>query len=118
MIENKRLLYWTPRLLCVLFAAFLAIFAADVIETPAGLGETMLALAMHLIPSVIVLAALIVVWRHEWVGAIVFPLLALLHLMLAWGRLHWSGYVAIEAPLLLMGLLFGLSWRYRVVSHG
>jgi len=110
---TKRLAYWTPRVLCIAFAAFLSIFALDVFDTPGGFWQKSLALAMHLIPTAVVLAALAVAWRYEWIGAILFPLLAILHLVTAWGRLHWSAYVVIEAPLLLLGALFLVNWLNR-----
>ena len=72
-----------------------------------------LALVMHLIPTAIVLVALAVAWRREWIGAVLFPLLAVLHLVMAWGRFDWSAYVVIEGPLLLLGALFLVNWLNR-----
>ena len=118
MNENtRRLLYWTPRILCIVFAAFLSIFALDVFDMPVDFRHKMLALLIHLIPSGLVLAALIIVWRREWIGAVIFPLLALLHLVGMRGRLDWTGYVGIEGPLVLLGILFGLNWRSRATRR-
>lgn len=105
--------YWTPRILCLAFAAFLGVFALDVFSMSLGFWHTGLALLMHLIPSGIVLIALVVVWRREWIGAVLFPLLAAYHLVTKWGQLDWSGYAVIDGPLLLLGVLFWLSWRSR-----
>lgn len=109
----KQVVTWAPRLLGLAFAGFLALFAADVFDTPLSVPEKGFALLMHLVPSFLVLVALAVVWRREWIATLVFPLLAALHLAMAFGRLHWSAYVLIEGPLLLIGLLFLLSWRQR-----
>ena len=109
----QRLLFWAPRLFCIAFAAFLGIFALDVFDMPLGPVEKAFALMMHLVPSAIVLAALAIVWRWEWVGALVFPLLAGFHLVSFWGRLHVSGYAVIEVPLVLLGILFLANWRSR-----
>lgn len=108
---GRRMLHWTPRVLGIAFAAFLAIFAVDVFDMPLDAGQRIQALLMHLVPAGLVLAALVLAWRHEWIGAILFPSLALLHLALSWGRLDWSACAAIEGPLILLGLLFGLDWR-------
>lgn len=110
---TKRLVYWTPRILCIGFAAFLSIFAADVFGMPLDFGAKALALLMHLIPTLIVLVALAVVWRREWIAAVLFPLLAAVHLVTKWGQLDWSGYAVIEGPLLLLGALFLVSWHNR-----
>jgi len=69
---------------------------------------------MHLIPTGIVLVVLIAVWRRERIGAVLFPLLAVSHLVTMWGQLDWSGYAVIDGPLLLLGILFWVSWRNRV----
>jgi hypothetical protein len=110
---TKRLVYWTPRILSIAFAIFLSIFALDVFSTTDDIGHKALALVIHLIPTGLVLGALAIAWRHEWIGAILFPLLAVLHLVTAWGRFDWSAYVVIEAPLLLLGALFMMSWLSR-----
>ncbi len=109
----KLLVYWAPRILAIAFAVFLSLFALDAFNTPGGFWQKALAFVMHLVPTAIVLVALAVAWRHEWIGAVLFPLLALLHLAMAWGRFDWSAYVVIEAPLLLVGALFLLNWLNR-----
>jgi hypothetical protein len=68
----KPLLFWTPRALSILFIAFLSLFALDVFDAHHGFLQTMLALSMHLIPSFILIAALILAWRWEWIGAALY----------------------------------------------
>ncbi len=110
---SKHVLYWTPRILCLAFAAFLSIFAIDVFGMPFNFWQKMHALFMHLIPTWVVLAVLALVWRREWVGALLFPLLAVVHLATKWGQLDWSAYVMIEGPLVLLGIFFWFNWQYR-----
>jgi hypothetical protein len=109
----KRLLFWTPRILCLLFAAFISIFAADVFGQGYGFWQTVLALLMHLIPTWIVLIVLAISWRWEWVGGTLFIALGALYLIKFWGRFHWSAYLCIAGPLLLVGALFFLNWLCR-----
>jgi hypothetical protein len=111
----KRLMFWTPRIICIAFAAFLAIFALDVFSMPGGFWYKALALFVHLIPAGMVLIVLAIAWRREWIGAVFFPLLAIVHLVTKWGQLHWSAYVVIDGPLLLLGILFLVNWRKRAV---
>ena len=112
-----RLLFWAPRILCFAFAAFLAIFALDVFEMHLGAARTALALLMHLLPSLIVLAILFLVWNREWIGAVVFPMLAVAHYVSKRGQLDPVGYAAIELPLLVLAFLFWMSWRSRKVRR-
>ena len=112
----KTLLLWTPRVLTVLFALFISLFALDVFEEGAGLWRTVAALSMHLIPTFVVLFFLVLAWQREWVGAITYVALGFLYLVVAWGRFHWSAYAAISGPLFLIGFMFFASWLYRVRS--
>jgi hypothetical protein len=109
----NRLLCWTPRVLCLLFAGFLTLFALDVFGEGHGFWETTLALFMHLIPTWIVLIVLAICWRWEWVGAMLFAALGGYYLISTWGRMHWSAYVVISGPLFLVGALFLVDWLYR-----
>jgi hypothetical protein len=114
----KRLLFWGPRILCILFAVFVSIFALDVFGAGHGFWKTILALLIHLIPTWIVLVVLVVSWRWEWVGAILFSALGVLYIVMFWGRFNWGVYLVMSGPLFLMGLLFLINWRYRKEIRG
>jgi len=108
----RQAIFWAPRILGILFAIFISIFALDVFGEGYSFWETALALVMHLIPTAVLVVILILSWRWEWIGGILFPALGILYLVFAGGQ-HWSAYVAIAGPLFLEGILFLLSWRYR-----
>lgn len=111
----KRLLYWTPRVLCIVFAAFISIFAMDVFQKGVPVWQVALALLMHLLPTFIVLLVLALSWRREWVGGALFIALGLLYLLWARNKPFFGSDVVllIAAPLFLVGVLFLLNWRYR-----
>jgi hypothetical protein len=109
----KRLLYWAPRALAIAFAGFLALFALDVFGEEDGWLETAVGLAMHLIPTALVLMVLAVSWRREWVGAVAYFGLALAYLGLFRGRFPWTTLLVIAGPLILTAGLFLLNWRWR-----
>ena len=108
-----KVLFWAPRVLCLLFAAFISIFAFDAFGEGHGFWETTLRFVVHLIPTAIILAVLAVSWRRAWVGGVAFTALGALYLILFWDRFHWSAYAAISGPLLLIGLLFLIEWWRR-----
>ncbi len=99
--------------MCLLFAAFISLFALDVFGQSRGFWETTLALLRHLIPTGILLVLLAVSWRWEWVGGVGFSALGVFYLVTFWGRVHWSAHVLIAGPLLVLGALFVLGWRQR-----
>jgi hypothetical protein len=108
----KRLLFWTPRVLCVLFAVFISLFALDVFGEGYTFWEMILGFLIHLIPTGIVLVVLAISWRWEWVGGILFIALGTAYLVTSWNKFHWSAYVVISGPLFLIGVLFLISWRH------
>ena len=110
---GKRWLFWTPRIACMLFAAFISLFALDVFGEGYGFWKTILALLIHLAPVGGLILFLAISWRWEWIGGIVFPALGVLYIVSAWGNFHWSVYFTISGPLFVLGALFLLNWRYR-----
>ena len=109
----RRLLFWTPRVLGIAFALFISIFAMDVFGEHYSLPQLLVALGMHLIPTGLIAVALIVAWRWEWVGAVLFFGLGVAYIVTVHERAPWDWYVFIAGPAFLMGLLFLLNWRYR-----
>lgn len=113
-----RALYWAPRLLAIAFIAFISLFAFDVFDEQRGLPETLAALAMHLIPSCVLTAALLFAWKWEWIGTAVFGAIGLLYI--GWVttmsrpvpppmRMVWI--LTIAGPAFLVAGLFLGSWR-------
>jgi hypothetical protein len=109
----KRVIFWTPRILCLLFAAFISLLALDVFGQGYGFWGTIVAFLMHLIPTGLVLIALAVAWRWEWVGAILFAALGVWYIVMAWGKFDWITYLLIAGPLFLICALFLANWLYR-----
>jgi hypothetical protein len=112
------MLFWTPRLLGILFAIFISLFALDVFGEGYSFWDTVLALLIHLTPTGIILLVLALSWRWEWIGGILFTGLGLLYLYLvaSQGR-PWSWVLVISGPLFLVGVFFLLNWLYRAELH-
>jgi hypothetical protein len=107
-----RLLYWSPRILAIVFAFLLSLFALDVFNEAHGFWHTSLALLVHLIPALVVVAVLLASWRWEWMGAGLFTLAAIFY---AWMVLpmHINWAVTVAIPLLVIGALFLANWIER-----
>jgi hypothetical protein len=106
-----RFLRWTPRMLGLLFAAFISLFALDVFDGQQTLAQTLWALLLHLIPTALLLSLVVIAWRWERIGAIGFAALGLFYVVAFWGRFHWATYCIIAGPLLLIAALLIISWR-------
>ena len=109
----RQLLFWSPRVLTLLFAVFLSLFALDVFEEGYGFWDTVVALFLHLIPTWILLIVLAVSWRWEWGGAVMLVVLGLVYIHFAAGRGHPEWALVISGPLFLVGGLFLLNWLKR-----
>jgi hypothetical protein len=104
---------WVPRLAGVAVALFLALFALDAFNNRPFLAA-LPGFVIHLVPSFMVLAAVALAWRFPLAGAVAFPLLALVYAERVHWRLDWVRVVG--GPLVLVGLLFLLSWRANARS--
>lgn len=111
---NKKIykaIYWAPRALSILFVVFLSLFALDVFGTGASFWQTLLALFIHLIPSLVLLAAALLAWHYELVGAAIFSLFGAWYIFEAWEHPSW--WLIIALPAFLVGGLYWASWYYE-----
>lgn len=91
------------------FVLFLSLFALDAFDGgwswPALLG-----FLIHLWPSLALLALIVIAWKYDWFGVLVFLLAAVGYVWLAGPGRPWSWYAAISGPALLLAILFLISW--------
>ena len=110
-------LYWTPRILSLVFVCFLALFSLDVFDMGLGFWGTAAALLIHNLPSLILLLVVIVAWKHEIVGAVGFILGGFLYIGLLmrnpfeWYYMVWA--LQISGTAFLIGALFLVGWRRK-----
>lgn len=107
-----RLLFWSPRVLSIAYGLFISIFALDVFEEGRGFWPTLAALVLHLIPTAMVVIALMLGWRWEWVGAVLFTVLAALYGVWSLPR-HAGWFMGVGVPLLIIAGLFLAGWIKR-----
>ena len=110
-----RPLLWVPRVLGIGLALFLAVFALDAFGPDKTFIQGLPGFSVHLVPSFAVLALVLLSWRRELVGAVTFIGLSFAYAY--WARHHLSWILAISGPLLIVGLLFLLSWTQRTRSR-
>ncbi len=108
---RKDWIVWTPRVLAILFACFISMFALDVFAEGRPWTETLIALLMHLIPTYVLILILVFAWRRPWIGAAGYAMLAIAYTVFALRRAHWEWSLIIAAPLLAVAVLFLWSWR-------
>jgi len=108
----KHTMFWTPRIAGILFVLFISLFTLDIFDMQLGFWGTIVGLFMHLIPSILLAIAIVLAWRWEWIGALIFAGWSVFYIATARG-FHWSVYVIIAGIPLVIGILFLLDWIYR-----
>jgi len=101
----------------MLLAAFLSLFALDVFGQGIGFWKTLLALVMHLMPVFVLIAALVLAWRWEWIGAALYAAAGMLYVgwMLTTSRPFTStarlvSIITLAGPAFVIAVLFLVNW--------
>ena len=105
----KKFLYWLPRILGILLILYYVLFALDAFDIEYSTGEMLVAFLMHLIPSFILIVLLLIAWKWELAGGILYIGLCAFYVYMARG-MNWMVYIYIGGPLLLTGILFILHY--------
>jgi hypothetical protein len=122
MKTSIRLFHWLPRIICILAILFISLFATDAFTPGLTIWQQLGAFFIHLIPSFILLALLIVAWKWEFIGGIIFTVIGLglspFVFMLNYKRNHSIGMslgiiLMITIPFVVVGILFFMSHNMK-----
>ena len=118
--SNKiRIYHWLPRVICILAILFISLFALDAFQPDLTIWQQIGDFLVHLIPSFILTALLLVAWKWEYVGGIIFTIIGLGLSPFVFNHNYnmnhsiWMSLgiiLTITIPFLLVGVLF-------IVSH-
>ena len=98
---------WLARAAAVLAILYLSLFSLDIFSSGAPVGAMLLGFLIHNIPSLILIIILVIAWRFEIAGGILF-LLACVAPFLLLSNPFWVN-AALAAPFFFTGILFLLS---------
>ncbi|MCB9169536.1 MAG: hypothetical protein H6597_06465 [Flavobacteriales bacterium] len=102
---------WPPRILALAVVGLLAFIAMDALEEGGTWVGRLIALAIHMTPTWILLILIALAWKREWLGAIAFTLLATGYAVRAWPHVGWILW--ISGSLLGAAALYALAWPAR-----
>ena len=118
-MEKKisKFVYWTPRILSIIFILFLTIFSWDVFDENLGFWQTALGLLIHNIPALILAITVWISWKYEIVGGITFILAGIAHMAFSIIRetidpwyIAFAISLILDGPAFLVGTLFLIGW--------
>jgi len=123
--EINKFIYWTPRILSIIFICFLALFSLDVISSELNFWQIVVGLFVHNIPALILLIVLLISWKYEIVGGVVYILAGVLYVLMIqmnilrssfeWYMISWI--LIIAGPAFLIGILFIINWLKKRNNH-
>jgi hypothetical protein len=111
-------IHWIPRIICILAILFISMFAADAFAPGLTIWQQIGAFLMHLIPSFILLAFLIVAWKWELIGGVIFTAIGVVLSPLIFQHnyamnqslsMSLSIVLMITFPFIVVGILFIIS---------
>src|ERR1035437_1195483 len=118
MKTSIQILHWSPRILCIMAILFVSLFALDSFDPRLTLLQQIGGFLIHLIPSFVLLACLIVAWKWELIGGIILASIGIgfspFVYQLNYHRIHNVGaclviLLVITFPFIVVGVLFIMS---------
>ena len=118
MKTSLQILHWSPRILCIMAILFVSMFALDAFDPKLTLLQQIGGFLIHLIPSFVLLACLIVAWKWELIGGIILASIGIgfspFVYQLNYHRIHDVGaclviLLMITFPFIVVGFLFIMS---------
>ena len=120
MEKSISLFHWLPRIICILAILFVSMFALDAFAPGLSIWQQIGAFLIHLIPSYVLLALLIVAWKWEYIGGIIITIIGIglspFVFFLNFNRNHLTAsqslgiILMVTFPFIVVGILF-------IVSH-
>lgn len=103
---KAKLLYWIPRILTIVAILFMLMFSFDVFGGNESLGRKLLGFLMHNIPVLILIGVLIIAWKWEIFGGVLFIVAFVASCFLFRSFSGNPGSLIVTTPFLITGILF------------
>jgi hypothetical protein len=108
---TAKILYWVPRILTILAILFMMMFSLDMIGENIPLGKKLLGLLIHNIPALILAGILVVAWKNELIGGLLFIVAFIAASIFFRSFAGNPGSFVVIIPFMITGILFILHSR-------
>lgn len=112
MEKSVKIWYWLPRVLCLLAIAFVSLFALDAFSDELSFWQQIVAFLIHLIPTFILIILLILAWKKEWIGGILFMIIGI-------GLSPWlfsHNYQMNHSVIMSLGIIMAITLPFAIVG--
>jgi len=123
MNTTDKIIHWIPRIICILAILLVSMFAFDVFSPDLTIWQQILALLIHLIPSFILIAILIVAWKWEKIGGIILTVTGVILFILVFNINYRQRNFSLTQslinvsilclPFIIAGVLFIVSYNRK-----
>jgi peptidoglycan/LPS O-acetylase OafA/YrhL len=122
MEKKMKFMYWLPRLLGLVAILFISLFALDAFSPEKSTFRQLFDFFMHMIPSLLLLIVLLIAWKKELIGGILFLILGLIatpYIFLHNYRMNQSigmsllVIMTITFPFIITGIIFIINYRRK-----
>ena len=119
MNYSPKFFYWLPRILCILSILFVSSFAFDAFTSEENFMVQIGEFILHIIPPLVLVFLLIVTWKKELLGGVIFMILGLgfspyvFKMNYNINHSFWESLgiiMTITIPFFVVGVLFLLSY--------
>jgi hypothetical protein len=126
-MKKIQILHWLPRILCILSILFVSIFALYAFNPENTIGEQIGDFLMHTIPSFVLTIILVLAWKWEKLGGILFTIIGVglspfvffhNYRMNESIWLSLSIILVVTIPFAVIGVLFLMSHRMKQRDDG
>jgi hypothetical protein len=106
----SEVLVWLSRIIVILFAAFISLFALDIFGEKRPFFEKLLGFFIHLIPTFFIILSVIIAGKHKLIGGALFAIVGIVFTLFFNTYINIGRFAIFSLPLLLTGVLFIISY--------
>lgn len=103
---KTKFLFWIPRIFTILAILFMFMFSLDAFSGDETFGKKMLGFLIHNIPVLLLTGVLIIAWKWEVIGGIIFIIASVAGSIFFRAFTGNPGSLAVMLPFFTVGILF------------
>lgn len=103
-------MFWAPRILLIAYIVFISLFALDVFSENLGFIDFLIAAFMHMLPTFVLIILLLISWKWDLAGAILFFIIAVVFTFFFNTYEETLPFLFISLPVFVASLLFFMNY--------
>ena len=105
-MDKKKITFWLPRGLTILYALFLALFSLDVFTGDLSLAQKIIGFFAHNIPSFSLIIILLATWKKSLTASILLFVTLVVFTVVFGLYKHIMSFLVVAGPLMFSAILY------------